>query len=100
MTRHGASHGAATLVSTALAGVLVDPFREIMPRLSYVMDGIALAIVNAFNLPYPLGPDVVSILLLATFLAFLWGVIFAVANRASRRQVEVVAPPPRGGYYF
>ena len=85
MTRHGVSHSAAAVFSTAAAGVLIDPFRELTPRLSYVMDQMSWAIFQAFSLPPHLTPELLSTLLLAGCLAFLWGVIFAVANGFSGR---------------
>lgn len=83
MTRHGISHGAATLVTVVVAGLLTEHFRAHMPVLARPFDRLAdwLAGTGVTSLT----AATLSPLLLGSMLAVIWGVAFALLTGSHKR---------------
>lgn len=82
MTRHGISHATATLITVVAAPILTEHLRQWLPAFVRFTDRLASLIVSSLELREPLTPPVVSTLLVAASLAFLWGAAFAAMQRA------------------
>ena len=74
MVRHGSSHGLSVLVCTFLAAFLIDVLKPILPGLVARMARISDWFVAVFSVPF--SPDQFNIILVASFLAILWGIFF------------------------
>lgn len=74
MTKHGLSHAGATLVSTVAAGLLVRQLEVHLPEVSRPLEQFAHRLVVVLALPW--STEVVAQFLLASALAFVWGVAF------------------------
>ena len=76
MKRHGTSHGVATLASFLSAGLLLDQLKQHAPAAFGPLDRASAWIVAKSEIPYDV--RTVSQLLLATLLAAIWGMAFAI----------------------
>lgn len=75
MKKHAASHGLAVLVCTVSAGLLVKMGHEYYPQIAQQFEKAAQFLVSKFELPY--SPEIVSVTILAIFLAAIWGMAFS-----------------------
>ena len=77
--KHGLSHAIATLISIIASGFLV---RVLFIQFPALYNGI----INFCNLlkdriPVPLTSESIAVMLLASFFAFLWGLMFFYINK-------------------
>lgn len=72
--KHGISHALATFVCTITAPLLAHCLKDYLPRVHGVLTDVAEILKNALNLYYSV--DVITPILLATLLAFIWGIGF------------------------
>lgn len=79
MTKHGLSHGAATLITFVTAGLLLEEIRELMPRFSLLLQDVAFDLAEA--LPVPIEPNTWAVVLAASVLAVIWGILFGFVHR-------------------
>ena len=80
--RHGTSHALAVVLCTVLGAFLVDMLRPSFPGMADFFYRIADALVYKLNIP--IDPQSLSVVLVATCLAFLWGVVFRLRIRRRR----------------
>ncbi len=83
MTRHGLSHGTATLVTVVAAGLLTEHARQHLPLLARALDGVSAQIYRTGWIKIP--QEALTPLLLGSLLAVLWGVAFAVITGSRSR---------------
>jgi MFS-type transporter involved in bile tolerance (Atg22 family) len=74
MTKHGLSHAAGTLVCVVTSGLLVKQLDKHNPAITAFIDRASLALIHTFSLAW--SRHTVTRFLLATLLAFAWGVAF------------------------
>lgn len=74
MIKHGASHGLSVLVSTILAAFIVELLKPLIPNLLERMNMLSSPLID--NMHLPITVDFLSIILLASILAILWGMFF------------------------
>lgn len=82
MTRHGLSHGAATLVTSVAAGLILDQVRHEVPVLSGLLMRSAYEI--SIRLPVEVDPYLLAISMAATVLAVGWGMLFGLLHGRRR----------------
>lgn len=81
--KHGLSHGLAAFVSVLAAGLLVGLLRQYTPFLIGLFDDVG-AWLSRFILARwdrEISPSLLSTAVLASLLAFVWGMAFAIINR-------------------
>ena len=74
MVTHASSHGLAVLTCTISAALLVETIKPMMPSLYKLMSGLSVNIAGWFS--KPLNPEVITIALLASLFAGIWGMVF------------------------
>ena len=79
MTRHSFSHGAATLITTVAAALLVEVGRSHVPTATRALDSTSRTLLEVTQ--SGLSPEFVSAILLATLLALIWGLAFGILER-------------------
>lgn len=81
--RHGLSHGLATFVSVIAAGLLIAILRTYIPFFIGIFDDIGSWLSNWLlaRIGKQIPPSLLATAVLASLLAFVWGVAFAVINR-------------------
>lgn len=90
MTRHGFSHGAATLITSLAAGLILDQIRHDIPALSGLL--LRTAYELSLLLPFYVEPQLLAVALAATVLAIGWGILFGIFHE--RRRPPPPPPPP------
>ena len=95
MTRHGISHGAATLVTSVAAGLIVDQVRHEVPVLSGLL--LRAAYELSIRLPFHVDPQSLAVMLAATVLAVGWGMLFGMLHG---RRSDPIPPSYRGPTYW
>lgn len=76
MIKHSASHGCATLICTAAAGIIVYLLHRFVPHLLEVTTPVAAPLAALLGgIPF-FTLENVQVLLLAAVLALVWGVAF------------------------
>jgi len=80
--RHGLSHAIATLVSLIVSGFLVRILFLHYPILYDQMIGICKLLKDIIQIP--LTAETFAVMLLASFFAFLWGIMFFYINQEHR----------------
>lgn len=80
MTRHGISHGGATLVSMVTAALLIGHAQKHVPLLLQRLERVAIRLKHEFSLD--LEVETLSAILIASVLASLWGIAFARMNQS------------------
>lgn len=81
MTRHGISHGAATLVTAVTASLISGELRAALPTLARGMDDVSRTMLRLLELEGSFTPQGMTSLLLASALAVIWGVVFGFLHR-------------------
>ena len=76
MVRHGTSHGFSVLVCTILAAFLIEIFKPFLPKIYEHVDRTSIWLVENFQVPVSV--EYLSITLVASVLAILWGIFFKV----------------------
>jgi|GEM_PF-2064980 len=76
MVTHATSHGFAVLVCSISAALLVETIKPMMPQVYHYISGLSDKIANLFE--QPLNPEFVTIALLASLFAGIWGIMFKV----------------------
>ena len=84
MTRHGFSHGAATLVTSVAAGLIVDQFRHEVPILSRLLMRTASEL--SLLLPFDADPYLLAVTLAASLMAIVWGMLFGFVHGRRRER--------------
>lgn len=79
MKKHSLSHALSVMVSTISSALLVDLIKKYIPFVNEWLCGFSGNVVDHFDLNY--SPQGLSLILIATFLAALWGIGFAYLNR-------------------
>ncbi len=74
MIKHGTSHGFSVLVCTILATILVELLKPLFPKINEVVENTSIWIVDNFQVPLP--DKYLSIALVASALAVIWGFFF------------------------
>jgi hypothetical protein len=84
--KHAASHFLATLIGTIAAGLLVELAKSWLPSLQRASDRFSDLVAGSISdlAGVHLDPRVVSVGLLAAFLAGIWGMFFAFMHSDSR----------------
>lgn len=77
--KHGISHALAMFVCTIIAPLLAHCLKHYLPIVHEILTGIAEFLKDALNLYYPV--EDITPLLLATLLAFIWGIGFYYINK-------------------
>jgi hypothetical protein len=80
MTKHGLSHGTATLVTSVAAGLMVGELRRTLPPVAGMLDQVSRELLARVQLPSAFTVEVVTSLLVASALAVIWGAVFAVVG--------------------
>ena len=96
MTRHGLSHGAATLVTSVAAGLIVDQVRHEVPALSGFLLRVAYEL--SLRLPFDVDPYLLAVALGATVMAVGWGMLFGLLH--GRRSRPVPRPHRDPTYWY
>ena len=76
MVRHGTSHAFSVLLCTILAAFLIEILKPFLPKLYANVDRTSLWIIENFQVPVSL--EHLSITLVASVLAILWGIFFKI----------------------
>jgi len=77
--RHGISHALAVLISTLSAGLIISIVKPYVPSLANLFHSAACKVSEFIFLKagVTIAPSVLSTVMLAAILAFLWGMAFA-----------------------
>jgi hypothetical protein len=86
MKKHGSSHGLAVLICTITSGLLIHIGRDYYPQLINWLEEGSRFIVELLNIDYP--SKSVSILILASVLAVIWGMAFTFMHSDKVREKE------------
>ena len=84
MKKHAASHGLALLVCTVTAGILIKIGRDHYPMLCQRFEELGAFVANKLNLGY--SPKAISTVILAVFLAVIWGIAFSFMHSDEKRE--------------
>ena len=79
MKKHGLSHGLSVLVCTIASSLMVDMLREYVPLLDRTLYDLSTKVIEISGLH--LSAQALSPLILASFLAVIWGMAFAKIHR-------------------
>ena len=74
MVKHATSHGLSVFVSTLIAAVIIDLFRPLLPGLFKYFEKYTKLILD--YIPLPISLKVFNIIIIASILGVLWGIIF------------------------
>jgi len=76
--KHGISHALATLIGTIISGIILEFLKSYIPLIRNVFFFLGSRLSTFFEITFgvSLSKEVLSIALLATIFAFLWGVAF------------------------
>ena len=77
--RSGSSHALAVLLCTVTGAFLVDVLRPLLPEAMHRVTEASAWLVGTFGIPIP--THSLTIVLVASALAFLWGVFFHFKQR-------------------
>ena len=79
MIRHATSHGFSVLVCTIVSAFLIDILRPELPRLMNYIENVSKFVVPLFSLPFTVHEF--NIVLVASILALIWGVLFKLQKK-------------------
>jgi hypothetical protein len=79
MRKHGVSHGMSVLLCTMASGLLIDVVRDHMPVIYSMLRYVSGFIIYYTGLRFSIRG--LSLLILASFLAMIWGMAFARIKR-------------------
>jgi len=76
--KHGMSHALATLIGTIISGIILEFLKSYIPVIRKVFYFLGSQLSAFFEITFGvhLSTEVLSIALLATILAFFWGIAF------------------------
>jgi hypothetical protein len=74
MIKHGTSHGISVFACTVLASFLVEFLKPVLPKIYEVFDRASLWMHSKIYIPVSV--EQLSITLIASVLAILWGMFF------------------------
>ena len=74
MIKHGTSHGFSVLICTVLAAFLIEIFKPFLPKVYDAVDRASVWLIENFQVPVSV--EYLSITLIASLLAILWGFFF------------------------
>lgn len=74
MYRHGSSHGLALFLCTVASSILVHYLKPLFPPITKFLESVAGMLVDKAKIPLP--KDTMVVIMVATVLAFIWGIFF------------------------
>lgn len=74
MIKHGTSHGFSVLACTIVAAFLIELIRPYFPKLFFSVNKVSIWMLDKFHIP--LSMEYLSIAIIASALAILWGFFF------------------------
>ncbi len=74
MIKHGTSHGFSVLLCTLIAAFLIEILKPFLPKMYESVDRASIWMIDNFQVPISI--EHLSITLIASILAILWGVFF------------------------
>jgi len=86
MKRHMSSHALSVFVCTISSSLLMDVFRVMVPKLYDMLSIPSAMAIYYLNLPFTI--QGFSTLLLASFLAMIWGMAFAHVNKNNQSRLK------------
>lgn len=78
MIKHATSHSFAVLMCTIISAFLIEILRRYIPNIIGKFEVISSDLIYKFNIP--LTVEYLSIAILASILALLWGLFFKLGN--------------------
>jgi len=78
MVKHATSHGFAVLMCTIISAFLINTLSQLLPQVIRKVDELSILLINQFNVP--LSIEYLSISIVASLLAMLWGIFFKIYN--------------------
>ena len=79
MHKHGVSHGLAVLVNSIIAAFIVELLRPHMSKIINAIDSVSNTLATLFKINFP--PGALTIIIIAVFLSYAWGVVFKVFHK-------------------
>ena len=76
--KSGSSHGLAVLICTVIAAFLVELLRPVLPKVISLASQAAEWLIRTLDIP--IQRQALAIVLVASTLAFIWGIVFKLRN--------------------
>lgn len=74
MIKHASSHGFAVFMCTIISAIYIEVIKQFLPQLLRRIDHLSSIIIQKLSLS--LTPDTITIVVVASVLAMIWGAFF------------------------